>query len=153
MSETAEQRTKRRFSEYLDLTTWKYQYSFFYQCSMEARACALSDALKLREKLRRTNILKCRPFLYRLCLYKTNAFHTVFTTEKIDLDLLNSIASKASDVELRILGRKASDAKIQNYKRAIKRQKPHNLVGFFGDKKINRISLINKNCIDSGFKN
>lgn len=148
MTESAEQRTKRRFNEYLALTTWTHQYSFFYQDSKDARACALDDATKLKEKLRRTKALKAQPFLYRLCLYKANAFHTIFTTKAVDLDLLESIIGKVSEVELRTVGRELPEGKIENYKQATNRQRPHNLVGFFGDKKINRIALLNNKSIN-----
>lgn len=147
MTETAEQRTKRRFNEYLDLTTWTHQYSFFYQNSEDAKAYALDDATKLKEKLRRTKSLRHQPFLYRLCLYKANAFHTVFTTKPIDLELLDSIIAKVNSVEIKVAGRELSDWKIEKYKRAVSKQKPHNLVGFFGDKKINRIGLLNSKAI------
>jgi hypothetical protein len=148
LSETAEQRTKRRFIEYLGLTRWTYQYSFFYQNSKEARASALDDATKLKEKLRRTTALKAQPFLYRLCLYRANAFHTIFTTKAIDLELLESIMLKVNTFEVRVIGRTLREEKIENYKRAIKNQRPHNLIDFFGDTKINRIALLNLNAIE-----
>ena len=143
MTETAEQRTKRRFIEYLDMTEWEYQYSFFYQCAMDAREFALVDAAKLKEKLRRTRSLQSQPFLYRLCLYKSNAFHTVFTTKKVDQILLKSLVEKVAKVEIRIMGREITSWKIEKYKRAVSKQRPHDLKGFFGDKKINRIALLN----------
>jgi hypothetical protein len=148
LTESAEQRTKRRFIEYMDLTTWTHQYSFFYQSPEDARACALSDATKLKEKLRKTKALKSQPFLYRLCLRKANAYHMVFTTKAVDLELLRSIALKTSEVEIRVLGKKLPDWKIESYKKRVSRQEPHNLVGFFGDKKINRIALLNVKAIE-----
>jgi hypothetical protein len=143
LSETAEQRTKRRFIEYLDLTTWTHQYSFFYQCAEDARACALSDTTKLKEKLRRTKALKSQPFLYRLCLYRANAFHTIFTNEAIKVGLLESIICKTSGAELKVVGRELPEWKIERYRHAVSKKPPHNLKGFFGDKKINRIALLN----------
>lgn len=147
MTESAEQRTKRRFVEYLDLTEWKYQYSFFYQSASDARDCALGDATKLKEKLRRTKALRLQPFLYRLCLYKSNAFHTIFTTKKIDLSLLESLINKVSEAEVRVRGREVAYWKIDKYRDAVSRQRPHDLKGFFGDKKINRIALLNNKNI------
>lgn len=147
MTESAEQRTKRRFREYLDLTDWTYQYSFFYQCSEDAREFALSDATRLKEKLRRAKSLRSQPFLYRLCLYQANAFHTVFTTKPIDLNYLQALIEKASKCELKVAGRAVSEWKIERYKNSVYTQRPHNLVGFFGDKKINRIALLNAKAI------
>lgn len=147
MTESAEQRTKRRFCEYLDLTEWTYQYSFFYQCATDAREFALGDATKFKEKLRRTKSLQSQSFLYRLCLYKSNAFHTVFTTKKVDEMLLQALVDKVSKVEIRILGREVADWRIERYKNAVRKQRPHDLRGFFGDKKINRIALLNVKAI------
>lgn len=147
MTESAEQRTKRRFNEYLGLTKWTYQYSFFYQDSSDARACALDDATKLKEKLRRTKALRTQPFLYRLCLYRANAFHTIFTTKPIDLELLESVMLKVNHLEIRVVGRSLSAEKIENYRRSVNAQRPHNLISFFGDKKINRIALLNAACL------
>lgn len=143
MSETAEQRSKRRFNEYLDLKIWTHQYSFFYQCSEDARACALSDSAKFKEKLRRTKALKSQPFLYRLCLYRGNAFHTIFTNEAIEVGLLETIICKASGAEFKVVGREIPEWKIKKYRCSVSKNPPHNLKGFFGDKKINRIALLN----------
>jgi hypothetical protein len=147
MTETAEQRTKRQFNKYLDMVTWTHQYSFFYQCADDAKANALEDAPKLKEKLRRTKALTSQSFLYRLCLYRANAYHTVFTTSPIDLDLLHSLILKVSPVEINVAGRELLDWKIETYRRAVSKQRPHNLVAFFGNRKINRIALLNAKAI------
>lgn len=147
MTETAEERTKRRFREYLELIEWTHQYSFFYQDSEDAKACALGDATRLKEKLRKTKALKNQPFLYRLCLLRSNAYHTIFTTQSIDVEFLAVIFQKISVADFKIGGREVSEWKIEKYKHSVSTQKPHNLIGFFGDKKINRIALLNGKAI------
>lgn len=147
MTETAEERTKRQFNQYIELGIWTHQYSFFYQSAEDARAHALSDAPKLKEKLRKTTALKDQPFLYRLCLYRDNAYHTIFTNKPVEEQLLYSIIFKVSEADFKVVGREVPDWKIEKYKRAVAQQKPHNLKRFFGGKKINRIALLNKRAI------
>src|SRR5690606_36948505 len=107
----------------------------------------LNDASKLKEKLRRATALKDQPFLYRLCLYRENAYHTIFTNKPVDEQLLYSIFFKVSAVDFKVAGREVADWKIEKYRRAVTEQRPHNLKRFFGDKKINRIALLNKKAI------
>lgn len=147
MTETAAERTKRQFNQYIDLGIWTHQYSFFYQSAEDARMHALNDASKLKEKLRRATALKDQPFLYRLCLYRENAYHTIFTNKPVDEQLLYSIFFKVSAVDFKVAGREVADWKIEKYRRAVTEQRPHNLKRFFGDKKINRIALLNKKAI------
>jgi len=48
------------------------------------------------------------------------------------------------DSEIGMLYRARTEAQVIRYRSAVKVQKPHNLKRFFGDKKINRIALLNQ---------
>lgn len=148
MTETAEERTKRVFIKHFDSVRWTYQYSFFYQSTQSSKEFALSDAPKLKEKLRRTVALKDQPILYRLCLKLKVAYHTIYTLTPIDIDLLNSIIDRVSEADIKVIGRRLSDWKIKSTRQSILNQQPHDLKGFFGDQKINRFGFLNKKFLN-----
>lgn len=169
MSESAEDKSKRRFCEYLDLADWRYQYSFFHNDKQTAEEFAIQDGAALRKALARA--FKDQPFLYRLCLtsrgYKQAReevdedtgeiislpkekpvilpFHMLFTTKKLDYGVVSKLVDKhCMDSEIGMLYRARTEAQVVRYRSAVKVQKPHNLKRFFGDKKINRIALLNQ---------
>jgi len=173
LSESAEDKSKRRFCEYLDLADWRYQYSFFHNDEHTAQEFAIQDSAALRKALARA--FKDQPFLYRLCLtnrgYKQAReevdedtgeiitlpkekpvllpYHMFFTTKKLDYGVVSKLVNKyCNDIdEIHMLYRARTEAQIVRYRSAVKVQKPHNLKRFFGDKKINRIALLNQKAI------
>ncbi len=172
MSETPEEKTKRRFCDYMELADWKYQYSFFHNDLEVAQLSAIQDGAIIRKVLSRN--FKTQPFLYRLCLTSRGyrqarelvdeetgeifslpaekpallPFHMFLTTEKLDYGLVCSLIGKyCIDSEVGILYRVRSKGQMIRYKSAVKIQKPHNLKRFFGDGKINRIALLNRRAL------
>ena len=170
VSESAKDRTKRTFCEYMNLCTWKYQYSFFHNDFDVAKEFAITDGQILRKVLGRK--FKDQPFLYRLCLnsHKQESetvnettgeitlvneksillpYHMFFTTRKLPEGALSDAINYCMDGELNCMYRPVRPAKLQSYRSAVKVQEPHNLKRFFGDRKINRISLLNQKAIES----
>jgi len=66
MSESAEDRTKRRFLNLFNLTGWGVQISIFYPNKEESQLHAIKDSKNLRKMLGKA--YKDQPWLYRLCL-------------------------------------------------------------------------------------
>lgn len=172
MSESAEDKSKRKFCEYLELAAWSYQYSFFYDDLELAKAHAIQEGATLRKALARA--YSDQPFLYRLALttygYKSAReevdeetgeiitlpkekgivvpFHMFLTTEKLERKVVDKLLKKPSLGAIStFLGRTKTEAQIQRYGTAVRNQNPHNLKKYFGDKKINRIALLNQKAI------
>ena len=169
MSESPENKTKRRFSEYLGLANWSYQYSFFHNDLQTAQECAIQDGATLRRVLARK--FRDQPFLYRLCMIKrrdkveedvdeatgeitttkvnfpTLPYHMFLTTQKLPEDSLDDATNYCMDGEINWLYRSRKEEHLTRYNSVIKAQVPHNLKRFFGDKKINRIALLNKKAM------
>ncbi|HEX5057209.1 MAG TPA: hypothetical protein VFX02_12025 [Gammaproteobacteria bacterium] len=168
MSETAEYRSKRRFCSYLKDNPWQWQYTVFYTFVEEGQ-----KAIEHGKALRRLLAAKytSQPFLWRLCLkivptiyFDDEAdyfdprdvennhsvprvvmpFHTLFTTEKLRYTPLFQNISMKINSGIWLKNRRVSPYKVERYCRAVMLEKPHDLKKFFGDKKINRFSLINR---------
>lgn len=171
MSESAEEKTKRRFVECANLGIWNYQYSFFHNNPDTAKDFAERDKQGLKRILSRK--FK-QPFLYRLCLSKRGRtvvehadedtgeiishirsngelvpYHMFLTTKKLPTGFWDDIKDRF-DVDLDMAYRTKSSDQVEKYAQAVLKQKPHNLKRFFGDKKINRIALLNVALIPQG---
>lgn len=81
MSESAEQKTKRKFIEHLDSADWCYQYSAIYVEPADAKNFALEDGQRLRKRIARK--FNRQPFLYRLCLLNRK-YHIIDVVENVD---------------------------------------------------------------------
>ncbi|MET0015019.1 MAG: hypothetical protein ABW088_15310 [Sedimenticola sp.] len=159
MSESSEDRTKRKYINYLHSCEWKYQYSIFYK-SIAASKEAVNHAHKLKRNFSRT--FK-NPLLHRLQLRGgldpkifddgvpgkrvIAAYHSFFSTDKLDREKLEDIAGRVVDGQIKVNYRSLRPEKLARIESAIKNQKPHDLITFFGKSNIQRISLLNKKYI------
>lgn len=151
MSESSDDKSKRKYLHLLLNYQWSYQYSLFYEDREESKTL-LDDMIRFKQELRR----KCpdQPFLIRIQLHNRKTEHSpdgglqaylvILTTERADKSI-ETAADKAMSTQCNILNRKLTVEKITKIASAIRVQKPHNLERFFGKVKINRYTLLNKN--------
>jgi hypothetical protein len=66
MTESAEDRSKRKFIKHLTSADWNYQVTVFYKTEEASKANAIEDSKKLRKMLGKE--FNQYPWLYRLCL-------------------------------------------------------------------------------------
>ncbi len=159
MSESPEDRSKRRFLEHLDSHQWTYQVSIFLNYYGD-KEHSLDVFDSVRSRIAR--VYKEQPFLWRLAakgglppsyfkdeedigLAKvTSPYLTLFTDTSIPKKEIKHIIDKMpGDFELRVKVTALSEDKINSYRRAVKKQKPHNLKAIYGDRKINRFGVLN----------
>lgn len=145
MSETSEDKTKRKYLSVLRGYQWSYQHSVFYD-NPELSYGLLDDMVAFKQTLRR----KCpdQPFLLRIQTLKKGAaphqaYLTIFTTEKVED--LGEIANKTFPTKMNDLGKKLSAEKLEQIAGAIEKQKPHDLSKVLGKSVINRWSILNRN--------
>lgn len=146
MTESTEDKTKRRYLEYLMLYEWSYQYSFFYKDHEYSR-----ELIHHKPKLTRalSQRFQSQPFLLRVQILnkskRLQAYVTVFTTEKISmLDMKDATDACGLSECLNVMSRRCSDWKIESMANKIKEQKPHDLKRFFGSKTVKRWNVLNK---------
>lgn len=163
MSESAEDKTKRRFVSYLDSKDWVRQTSFWFT-SLEyvKREEFFTHSHNLRESLAKS-YPSCS-FLWRLAAKRIDSadiftwqdqpyigpmpFWTVFQTEVLPFQKVEGKACKVFKLELNsdqmadpcvyARTKKANPEMLSRYRSTILSQRPHNLKNIFGDKKINR---------------
>lgn len=148
MSESSEEKTKRKLSAFILNHAWTHQYSIFYEDNKEGQRL-LQDSNKLKKSLK-----KRYPDLPFLVCYRTKynaqygglqAYAIIFSTKKIK-DMLG-IAEGSFSASIRYRNRKASRKRLESTARAIRNQRLHDLERFFG-RKIRRYSIINKSELD-----
>lgn len=144
MSETSEDKTKRKYLSVLRGYQWRYQHSVFYD-NPELSVGLLDDMVAFKQTLRR----RCpdQPFLVRIQTLKKGAaphqaYLTIFTTEKVED--LREIANKSFPADMNVMGKKLSADKLEQIAGAIEKQKPHDLSKVLGKQGINRWSILNK---------
>ncbi|MCD8530193.1 MAG: hypothetical protein LRY66_02295 [Saccharospirillaceae bacterium] len=147
MTESAEDRSKRKFCEYLNSYQWVKQISIFYDETDVAIQNALDDGLRLRKALARA--FPDSVFLWRLALKNLKGrgvtpYWTAFTTGDFRTAGLSHYVSKFDGCSVKV--RRIGESKISSYTRSVLRENPHNLKAVFGDRKINRFSLQNKSA-------
>ncbi|WP_236182279.1 hypothetical protein [Pseudomonas sputi] len=147
MSESSEDKTKRKYLAVLRSYQWSYQHSIFYDDPEQSHAL-LDHMVKFKQTLRR----RCpdQPFLIRVQMLKKGgrplqAYLTIFTTEKVE-DLRN-MANKVFPTVMNVLGKKLSTEKLDQIATAIEKQKPHDLSKLFGKQGVNRWSVLNKHLL------
>ena len=146
MSETSEEKTKRKYLTVLRGYQWSYQHSVFYD-DPEQSLGLLEDMASFKQMLRR----RCpdQPFLIRVQALKKGAVHQAFlsiiTTAKVDD--LREMANKVFPSVMNVLGKKLSVDKLDQIARAIEKQKPHDLSKLFDKTGINRWSVLNKHLL------
>lgn len=146
MSETSEEKTKRKYLTVLRGYQWSYQHSVFYD-DPEQSLGLLEDMASFKQMLRR----RCpdQPFLIRVQALKKGAVHQAFlsiiTTAKVDD--LREIANKTFPAKMNVIGRTLSVEKHDSIARAIEKQKPQDLSKLFDKAGINRWSVLNKRLL------
>ncbi len=147
MSESSEEKTKRKLSALILNYTWVHQHSIFYE-NIEDCHLLVRDGNKLKRSLRKLYpdlpFLVCYRTLYRAEYGGLQAYATIFSMQKIK-DMAG-IAERAFSASTNHRNRRLSQGKLESTALAIKEQKPHELGKFFG-RQINRYSLINKQAL------
>ncbi len=159
MTESAEERTKRKFLSCFDRYDWNTQISIFLVSAED-----IPDALDLFQKTRKHLARKIPedPILWRICSKGVNPskvysdYHgtsktllspylTIFTTKELKPNEAKSLfESLKIGTRIIIKARKLSLAKKHTYQRSIKIQKPHDLTKIFGEKKVKRFGVLNE---------
>jgi len=156
MSESAEQRSKRKFIEHLDSYPWQFQVSIFYstyQNSLFIEEHKKALNIWLRRWCKEPILLRLRTRNTKVCYLfdvpKTNQktvpmpyIQLFFINEHQWADIERKLEKIAGE-NIHLKNRRLSPKKLCSYKRAVKKQKPNNLKKILGDKKINRFSLLN----------
>ena len=144
MSESSEEKTKRKYLTVLRGYQWSYQHSVFYDDPEESHAL-LEHMVRFKQILRR----RCpdQPFLVRIQTLKKGsdphqAYLTIFTTKKVEG--LREMANKVFPTIMNVMGKRLSAEKHDQIARAIEKQKPHDLSKLFDKAGINRWSVLNK---------
>ena len=167
MTESAEERTKRRYINNLKSYEWSYQLSVFY-VNYESSFNIVSDGAELKQRLGKA--FK-QPFLHRLCLKTIKKrdidvlsidydrypelveatrlivpYHTFFTDGKIPRKEFHYFLDKwFGNNKIYSKGRQVSRWQIERYANAVNFRKPfelHKHLNYEG--KINRFAFINK---------
>lgn len=158
MSESSDDKSKRKYLHLLLNYQWSYQHSLFYE-EREDSKTLLDDMIRFKQELRR----KCpdQPFLIRIQLHNRKTEHSpdgglqaylvILTTERADKQI-NEATEKAMSAQCNILNMILTPEKITKAASAIKSQKPHNLERLFDKQKINRFSVLNKNKLKARSK-
>lgn len=147
MSETSEEKTKRKYLSVLRGFQWSYQHSVFYDDPEQSHAL-LEHMVKFKQTLRRHR--PDQPFLVRIQTLKKGsaphqAYLTIFTTKKVED--LREMANKVFPAIMNVMGKKLSVEKLDQIADAIEKQKPHDLSKLFDKAGINRWSVLNKNLL------
>lgn len=144
MSETSEEKTKRKYLAVFRTYQWSYQHSIFYDDPEQSHAL-LDDMVRFKPILRR----RCpdQPFLIRIQTLKKGsaphqAYLTIFTTKKVED--LRGMANKVFPTTMNVLGKTLSVEKHDQIARAIEKQKPQDLSKVFGVVGSNRWTILNK---------
>lgn len=146
MSESSEEKTKRKYLTVLRGYQWSYQHSIFYD-DPEQSIALLGDMVLFKQMLRR----KCpdQPFLIRVQALKKGAIHQAFlsiiTTAKVGS--LGEIANKAFPAKMNVIGRRLSAERLSQQASVIEESKPHDLSKLFDKTGINRWSMLNKHAL------
>lgn len=146
MSESSEDKTKRKYLAVLKGNSWNYQYSIFYD-KPELSVNMLSDMAKFKPRLSR--LFPNQPFLIRLQELRKGRVRQVFlsiiTTAKVEN--LREIASKMFPAVMNVKSRALSAEKLDTIADAIERQVPHDLNRFFNKEVVPRWSVLNKELL------
>lgn len=144
MSETSEEKTKRKYLAVLRGYRWSYQHSIFYDDPEQSHAL-LDHMVRFKQVLRR----RCpdQPFLVRIQTLKKGsaphqAYLTIFTTKKVDG--LREMANKVFPAIMNVRGKNLSLEKLDRIAQTIEEQKPHDLSKLFDKAGINRWSVLNR---------
>lgn len=147
MTESAEDRSKRKFCDHLTSYEWTSQISAFYEDQDVAIESVIIEGAKLRKALARA--FPESVFLWRLMIKHRSGqgpfpYWTAFTTESMNRkDLTRYFKKLGCNPSVR----KVTEEKVASFGRAVMTQRPHDLNRVLGDRKINRFSLVNGNSV------
>ena len=146
MSETSEDKTKRKYLTVLRDYQWSYQHSIFYK-DAELSHALLDDMVRFKQVLRR----RCpdQPFLIRVQALKKGAVHQAFlsiiTTAMVED--IEGIANKTFPAAMNVRGRRLSAERLSQQGHVIEEAKPHDLSKLFDKAGINRWSVLNQHSL------
>lgn len=160
MTETSQEKTKRKTVEILSSDQWSYQLSIFYRC-FSNRLLALEHKEKVTRVLKRLN--PEQTMLYRLCLYNAPhehlddindndlltermPYHAIFSPFPFDQDEseIAKALSKATGVTISVLKRSFKGGLKRRYLSAIKAGELHELKEYFTTNRVRSYYLINR---------
>jgi hypothetical protein len=145
MTESSEQKTKRRYVDLLTNYTWSHQYSIFYD-DYQQSTNLLRDIKTFKQRLRRR--LPDQPFLTKVALLnrdkKLQAYLTMFTTAPAMDWKIEEVACASFSSAVNVIQQRVSVASLERAGQTILRERPHNLNRFFGLAKINRYAILNQ---------
>lgn len=147
MSESSEDKTRRKFAKYLLHPRWVYQYSFFYE-EPEYSKTLIEDQKVFRQELRRK--FPDQPFLVRVQTLKRpgrefQAYLTLYTTQKTDG--MFEVSERYFPAPVNVLYRQLTERRREVKAHKILTQKPHDLTKLFGEVRIRRYGIINKHLL------
>lgn len=144
MTESSEDKTKRRYIRQLLTYPWAYQTSLFYPSEQESLAL-IDDLSSIKAKLRRK--YPDQPFLLRLALkhHPAPASETIAWLSVLTLSEIPTLKQflRGPDNH-RVLRRGIAPDKRLRSAISIHTQRPHRLKEFFGRDKVNRYALLNE---------
>jgi len=148
-SGTSEDKTKRKFANYLLVPIWNYQYSVFYEAP-EDSTNLLVDQKQFRQELGRK--FPDQPFLVRVQSLQSprrgnvrQAYLTMYTTGKVTG--LQELADKCFPVTVNVVYRRVTPDWCEVKANKILSQRPHDLTKLFGDVRVRRYGVINKRLL------
>lgn len=150
MSETTEDKTKRKYLALLTENQWSHRYSVYYADPVMSKSL-LADMVEFKQVLRKQ--YPNQPFLIRIQIKagglngdKTlQAYLTILTTASSEG--LKVVAHDTFSSEVNIQRGKVTSTKLESMASAIDKQKPHDLSKVFGDVRVRRYSVLNKEML------
>lgn len=150
MSETTEDKTKRKYLALLTENQWSHRYSVYYADPVMSKSL-LADMVEFKQVLRKQ--YPNQPFLIRIQIKagglngdKTlQAYLTILTTASSEG--LKVVAHDTFSSEVNIQRGKVTSTKLESIASAIDKQKPHDLSKVFGDVRVRRYSVLNKEML------
>ncbi|MFG0852097.1 hypothetical protein ACF8R4_18515 [Pseudomonas sp. FYR_2] len=147
--ESSEDKTKRKFANYLLAPIWNYQYSVFYETPEDSKNL-LIDQKTFRQELGRK--FADQPFLIRVQSLQSprrgnvrQAYLTMYTTSKVAG--LQELADKCFPVTMKVVYRRVTPDWCEVKANKILSQRPHDLTKLFGDVRVRRYGVINKRLL------
>jgi hypothetical protein len=145
--ESSEDKTKRKFAAYLRKPIWTIQYSVFY-VDRPGSNQLLVDQKVFRRELKRK--FPNQPFLVRVQTLQRGAvlqaYLTLFTTQ--EADGIKELAERYFPAEIRVPSKKLTVEQCELKAHKILTQKPHDLTKMFGQVRVRRYGVINKQLLE-----
>lgn len=144
--ESSEDKTKRKFANYLLHPIWTYQYSVF--CDDPEESINLLEYQKVfRRELGRK--FANQPFLVRIQTHRLanvhQAYLTLYTTQKTVG--FQELADRYFPTAVNVIYQQLTERKRATKAHKILTQKPHDLTKLFGEVRIRRYGVINKHLL------